>query len=477
MMLPRGTQEQFIDKCVTALKSKSTKKCVAVAPVAYGKSLCIAQIVSKLDSPVIILQPNKELLQQNYLKFVSYGSKATVCCQSLKLFQKNRTSYTVIDGKEMPCKVLSEITYATTGSVTSMAADIKALGVKYMIIDECHLSTSTKSVLRKLMEATGIKNILGVTATPVILTSSMEGSYIKMLTSTSKNLFSTIIHVVQVSEMVESKYWSKLAYEIKDVDTKNLKYNTSGAEYSDKTIEEHYIHNKLHDRAVKKVKLLRAQGKKSILIFAPNIATARHLTANINGSEFIHGKTKPKERAEIINRFKTLETDVLINVEILTAGFDHPQLDTLIMLRPTASIGFYYQILGRITRIHPDKKYGLVVDYSGNVHRFGKIENLNYEYIDGYGWGMFSKDKLLTGVPIKMDNKPTKDTIKKSVTIEGSKSIKDHGRTKIWFGKHAGTELQHVPSRYLAFILENFDFGNQRMLSLKNSIQIILKLK
>lgn len=477
MITLRGTQGEFVDKAVGILTSKSVKKCVMVAPVAYGKSICIAAIVDRLDAPTLILQPNVELLKQNYSKFTSLGNRASLCSQSLKVKVKKGRPYTVIDGKEKPCDRIGKVTYATAGSVKSLTKKVKDAGVKYLIIDECHLNTSNASVIRKFIKDTNIKNILGVTATPVLLRSSMGGAMLKIMSKCSKNLFSTLSHVVQIDEMVNAEYWSKLIYDIKVIDASKLEFNTSGSEFTIASLQATYDENSTESKCVDEVKLLKAEGRKSIIIYVPTVAAAYSLSKKIQGSEVVEGKLDKKKRKDILDRFKNLELSVVINVEILTTGFDHPELDALIMARPTASIALYYQIIGRITRIHGNKPNGRIVDLSGNVNKFGKVEDLNYDFIDGFGWGLFSNDSLLTDYPIAARDRPNKKELIEGTTVEGFKDIQDHGKVKLWFGKHRNIELNKVPPYYLTYMLDKFDFNGNKMKSLKNSIEIFLKLK
>lgn len=473
----RGTQPKFTDSAVKFLLSKSTKKSVWVAPVAYGKSICIANIVSRLDAPVVILQPNKELLEQNYSKFVNSGGTATVCSKSFKKFIKNKRPYTEINGETMLCDEVSEVTYATPGSIKSKIDEVKAIGVKYLIIDECHLNTKSASVIKKFMNAAKIKKVLGVTATPVILSSGFGGSSLKIMTSAKVNLFSNLGHVVQIQEMIESGFWSKLVYDVKQYSREGLVFNTTGSDYTKESLKINYHDNNIEPKCVTSVKELRAEGRKSIIIFVPMVEDALRLQKLIKGSAVVHGELKTEEREDILRRFKSLELDVVINVEILTTGFDHPQLDAIVLARPTASIALYYQIIGRITRIHPDKPNGRIVDLSGNVYKFGKVEYLNYEYIEGYGWGLFTNESLLTDHPLKSLERPNKNSIKYYSGVEGWAAVKKANKVTLWFGKHAGKEIQFIDRNYLTYILDNFENKSDKILRLKEAIRTILKIK
>jgi DNA repair protein RadD len=81
------------------------------------------------------------------------------------------------------------------------------------------------------------------------------------------------------------------------------------------------------------------------------------------------------ERDEAIKKFKSGEVRAVVNVGVLTTGFDFPEIDLIIMLRPTASSVLMVQMLGRGTRPAPNKDNCLVLDFSGNIRRLGPIND------------------------------------------------------------------------------------------------------
>lgn len=89
---------------------------------------------------------------------------------------------------------------------------------------------------------------------------------------------------------------------------------------------------------------------------------------------------------------------MVCNVGVLTTGFDYPELETVILARPTMSLALYYQMIGRGVRPHPAKEYTKIVDLCGNIHLFGKVENL--EIIDGGNgkWFITNGRRRLTNV-------------------------------------------------------------------------------
>ena len=100
----------------------------------------------------------------------------------------------------------------------------------------------------------------------------------------------------------------------------------------------------------------------------------------------------------ILRKFKAGEIPVVANVGVLTTGFDYPELDTVVMARPTMSLALYYQIVGRCIRPHPSKEAAWFIDLCGNVKRFGEVKDLRL--VDGGNgkWAVWSKGRQLTNV-------------------------------------------------------------------------------
>lgn len=461
MYTPRDYQESGIEASISILTSKKPRKEIVVSPTAGGKSLYVAFSAMSVDYPLIVLQPSKELLKQNYKKFIELGGEAEIYSASMK------------------SRNLGKVTFATIGSIRKEVENVKALGVKGIIIDEAHLGTQSDSTIRNFITACGIKNVLGLTATPIYLKGGMDGAELKMMNRIKGALFKDIAHVTQISELVEKKFWSRLLYIEEEIDETLLDLNTNGSDYTLESQKKFYEGNALQNKIISYVDRLRRDNRKSILVFVPSIQEALELERLLPGSKSVYSGMSDKERDQIIEDFTTLKIDVVINVNILSVGFDHPQLDAIITARATNSIAIYYQQIGRGVRIHPLKKNCRVIDLSGNVKNFGKVELLNFEYIQGWGWGMFTGDKLLSNYPMQARRRPTKDSLRLGVKrkLAGLRDRKED--VKIWFGKYNGKTLEEVHKEnenYLSWMIENFDFNGTRMKNLKKEIEILLML-
>ena len=324
---------------VEFLRTPKMKPSIIVAPTAFGKSIVIAAIAKELGEKILVLQPSKELLEQNYDKFVTLGGTASI--------------YSASAGS----KEMGRVTYATIGSIINIAHEFKQMGVSKIIIDECDRYPRNKSgQLRRFVDGMKATHVLGLTATPLKLQTNMgdTGPYSKlvMLTNRSKHgvFFKYILHVSQIQDIVKLNYWSKLEYQSYDFDTGALVYNSSGAEYTQDSIARSYENQNIGDKIVKKI--AEVQDRKSILVAVPTIEQATNLAKRIPQAAVVHGGTPKEERKRIIEEFRNQQIRVIVQVNVLTVGFDYPELDCLITGRPTASISWWYQFVGRGTRIH-----------------------------------------------------------------------------------------------------------------------------
>ena len=455
MLELRKNQIEPVRKGIEYFSTKKPVPSIIVAPTAFGKSIVIAAIAKEVGEKLLVIQPSKELLEQNYNKFINLGGEATI--------------YSAAMGE----KEIGDVTYATIGSIVNIASKFKEYGITKVIIDECdRFPREPNGMLRRFLTASKITHILGLTATPLKLQTNLgdDGkpfSKLVMLTNRSKkgNFFKKIIYVAQIDEMVKLNFWSKLEYISYDFNTGNLVYNSTGADFTNKSIEKAYKSQNIGDKIVKKVQEL--YDRRSILIAVPSIDDAIELENRLPSCKAVYSSMSNSDRSKIIEDFKSGNLRIVAQVNILTVGFDHPQLDCIITGRPTASLSWWYQFVGRVTRIHPQKTEGLVIDFVGSVPKFGRVEDFYFKEENGV-WQLYGEDKkLLTGIPLS----------EIGLHIEGEKSPHEKAAegpsVKMPFGKYAGKEVREIPAHYREWMLSNFNWTpfNQ---NIKNEI---LRLK
>ncbi len=383
----RDYQQKASDAAVAFFQdTKKKTNAIMVLPTGSGKSLIIADIASRLDGHTLVFQPSKEILEQNFKKLCSYG---ILDCS--------------IYSASFNSKEISRITFATIGSVKGHP---ELFGhFKNVIIDECHLVNPKEGMYKDFLDILNCK-VLGLTATPYRLSSSRDfGSMLKFITRTKPHIFYDVIYHVQVSTLLDMGYLAKINYYAMNPigwNELNLKTNTTGADYTDKSVQQEYERIDFYGYLVHIVQRLMnpIQGgkRKGILVFTRFLKEAERLTKSIPGCVIVSGDTPKKEREQILEAFKSGEIPVVANVGVLTTGFDYPELDTIVMARPTMSLAMYYQIVGRAIRPHPSKEAGWFVDLCGNIKRFGEVSDLRL--VDGGNgkWAVFSNGRQLTNV-------------------------------------------------------------------------------
>lgn len=458
---------EFQKKCVYngmnyLLDNNNNKPQIIVAPTAAGKSIIIASLAKELNKPCLVLQPSKELLKQNLEKFINTGGEAKVFSASMKK------------------KEIGFVTYATLGSIKKQVNHLKTVGIETLFIDEAHFkySPSIGSEFSIFINELKPKKVIGFTATPFRLSHSINGSMLKMLTRMRPGYFKEYLHVIQISELIKENRWSKLQYEYYYFDENTLEINSSGADFTEESIKKSIqlqgINNSIYLRIIKLIN----DGCNSVLVFMDNIKNAEKMAFALSKkgikASFVSGETNSKERDLRIENFKSGKIKVLLNYGVLSTGFDYPELECLILGRPTNSLSLYYQEIGRGVRVHPNKEKCLIIDFCNNFKRFGKVETIKIHNIDMWGWGVTNNNVILTNYPMS-NPKITIDDLKSGKI--NNKGQRTNG-IKMSFGIHKGKYIEDVPIPYLKWCMNNFDF--KKIYSgeyLRKNIDQILKMQ
>jgi DNA repair protein RadD len=417
----RYYQEEAVKKGIDFFNDKKNKKnAVIVAPTGSGKSLIIANIAKALDGNVIVFQPSKELLEQNYNKYVSYGEFAEI--------------YSASVGR----KKVSNVTFATIGSVVNKPELFNEF--KYCIVDECHLvSPKDETMYQKFFTQLNLK-VLGLTATPIRMKRyNFPNPHAKicMFDRMRPRFFSEYLHIIQISEMIENGYFSDIDYINYDFKTSSLQINSTGGDYTETSIKFALKENTVLEKIEVLYNSLMEKGKvKHVLIFIDSIENATILQQRLKSCGMVTGTTKKSDRESILSNFKAGRLFGCVNVGVLTTGFDFPELDCMIGGRPTMSLGLYYQIIGRAVRPSSNKEKAYIFDFVGNYKRFGKISDFVIEQKNGF-WCIHNGVKILTNVDISEEQ------------------LLETGEITIDFGKHKGKKISEVPKEYLKWFFEN----------------------
>lgn len=439
----RDYQEEAIRIGLEVLRDIKGRREIITAVTASGKSLIIAGICEQLtDGNILVLQPDKTILGQNLTKIESFGVFPAVYSASIKR------------------REIGKIIYATPKSVSYEV--LKDANIKYCIIDEVDFGSKNDSHTIKLLKQLGIKSVCGVTATPLhIDASGQDGSVARIMTQIKNPFFTDIAYVVSAEKMIKEGYWSKIKYydAFKEDGQEYLKLTTNGSDYTEESKETFF--REMHLAEEVKSFLLRMPENENALVFVPSIESLEELQSLLVDSVAVHSKMNSDLRENNIKGFLDGTYKIMISVSSLNVGFDFPELKNLICCSATNSVRIIMQRYGRILRTHEDKEFGRVICFSGNYRKFGEASEFNFEKIDGYGWGLFSGEVLMTDVPTQSKITTTKDYLreykkpKNSGIFEFSESC--DGKISMKSGSNKGIALKRLyftKRFYLKWLIE-----------------------
>lgn len=340
----RDYQKKSSDAAVNFfLDDSKDYNALMVLPTGAGKSLCVADIAYRLNADVLVLCPSREILVQNYEKAKSYGIECSMYSASVNQ------------------KKISKVTFCTIGSVKNYSELFKQF--KYVIVDEAHYINSKKGMYKDFLKQLECK-VLGLTASHYRLESSCQidrltkkpkldtaKSWLQMITSYKKPVFKEIIYNIQIDELLKHGYLANVRYfDVKPDGWEQMKLfkNTSGSDFSDKSVKYAYDKTNFSSHLANVVRRLLNNQKtgikrNGILVFTRFVEEAMELALYVDGCAVVSGDTPKNEREEIIRRFKNGEIKVVANAGALICGFDYPELDTVVMARPTMSLALWYQ--------------------------------------------------------------------------------------------------------------------------------------
>lgn len=361
----RPYQEQAVLKLLWAQQFPEPDICVL--PTGAGKSLVIADLAHRLKQPVLILQPSKEILEQNMAKMQTYVDKSEIGVYSASVGRKDLGFYT----------------FATIQSIYKKPEDFSYF--KQVIIDECHAVNpkNLDGMFTTFLKGIGSPKVVGFTATPyrqdfMYLRDEFGGlethTTTKLINRTKGRFWNRLVYNVNIGDLVESGYLTALKYMDKSVfQHEQIPTNISKSDFNLMSFEQ-----MMQDQNQKMLEavFLGTELSKSVLVFCSSVVQAKYLSSLVDGSDVVTSESTKKNREDIIKRFRSGELQTVFNVGVLTTGFDHPNLDCIVLLRPTRSIGLYYQMLGRGVRTAEGKKYCRVIDMTGTVRALGRIETI-----------------------------------------------------------------------------------------------------
>lgn len=361
----RPYQQRALDELWSWFGKHDGGNPIVEACVGAGKSLMIAALAQRADlefpgTRILVLVHQKELLEQNVEKIMAIWPTASVGLYSAGAGRK-----------DLGC----QITYATIGSIYK---DAHLLGrIDIVLADECHLiNPKEEGMWRKFLADLSKYNpstrCIGWTGTP------FRGNGV-WLTAGDTPLFTNIATKVKMRELLDLGFLSPLvpATTVTRIDAHDVR--TSGDDYVvselAKVTDTEALVNATCDEIVE-----LAKARKRWLVFAVTIEHAEHVrdALRVRGvaAEMVSSKTPKAERAQLISDFRAGRIKCLVNVAVLTTGFDVPAVDFIALLRATKSPVLYVQIAGRGMRIVDGKTDCLWADFTDTTANMGPVDDV-----------------------------------------------------------------------------------------------------
>lgn len=376
----RPYQAEAVAAVYDHLRRRDDHPCVVI-PTAGGKTPVMATIcrdvVQQWDGRVLILAHVRELIEQAAEKLHTMApdlwNRIGVYSAGLK---SRDTGHPII--------------VAGIQSVFRRAAELDRFDL--ILVDEAHmLPPDGEGMYRTFLADARVVNpnvrLIGLTATPYRMSTGMICG--------AENLLNSVCYEVGVRELIARGFLCPLKTKAghRKVDTSSL--HVRGGEFVAGEVEALMDDDSLVRSACREI-ADQTRDRHSVLIFAAGVEHALHIQRVLGemGQEcgFVSGDTLPFERAGFLKRFKEGGLKYLVNVNVLTTGFDAPNIDCVALLRPTNSPGLYYQMVGRGFRLDPSKENCLVLDFGGNILRHGPVDALEIKDRAGGSGGAPAKE-------------------------------------------------------------------------------------
>ncbi|EIA3184496.1 TPA: DEAD/DEAH box helicase [Vibrio parahaemolyticus] len=348
-------------KAVIHYFRKHSTPAVIVLPTGAGKSLVIAELARLAKGRVLVLAHVKELVEQNHAKYEGYGLKGAIFSAGLGRKETDQ-----------------QVVFASVQSVVRNLDSFKSQ-FSLLVIDECHRvpddkNSSYQKVITHLRELNpGIK-VLGLTATPYRLGMGWIYQYHTrgQVRTEESRFFRDCIFELPIRYLLDENFLTParmMDAPVLSYDFSQLKPANTGR-YKEAEMDMVIDKAKRATPQIVEQIIQYARERKGVMIFAATVRHAQEIHGLLPEGEtaIVIGDTPTPERDAIIQAFKNREIKYLVNVSVLTTGFDAPHVDLIAILRPTESVSLYQQIVGRGLRLSEGKNECLVLDYAGNSY-------------------------------------------------------------------------------------------------------------
>lgn len=364
LITPRPYQEEAFEALDLHVSTKDTNPCV-VLPTGSGKSIVIAWTIQRWKAAfpplrVCILAHRKELVQQNHAELADIWPAGDIGIYAAGLKRKD-DEHSVI--------------YASIDSIYNKWGNFAPFDL--IIVDEAHrIPAKGEGKYREFIKGCKISNknlrVIGFTATPYRMNCGPICH--------KDHILQEVCYEANVGDLIAQGFLCKLRSKVGDVqpDLTNVKRN-SGGDYIESSLAAAIDTDDLVGRTIKScMETLIRERRKSVLFFCIDMDHCKRVSAELRkygvDAPYVTAKTPGHERDRIALGFKEGRYKALCSINVFSEGFNVKRVDSVILLRPTLSVGLYYQQVGRGLRLHDSKTDCLILDYAHCIQEHGPID-------------------------------------------------------------------------------------------------------
>lgn len=353
----RPRQVEFVDSCIERLKEYGNT--LGIAPTGAGKTVMLSAVAKAMGGRTLIIQHRDELVSQNRATFlrVAPGVQTDLFTAARKRWSEGVT-FSMIQ------------TLCRPDNLETMPA------MDLVIIDEAHhvAARSYAMVVEKAKALNPDVKIFGVTATP------HRGDK-KVIVKT----FNNVADMIELGELINSGFLVKPRFFVIDCDLEDeLKKAKTSTDDFDMEEAGRIMNSKVvNDRVIEEWKK-NAGGRKTV-IFCSTVAHSQDVMAAFNAAGIsareVNGDMPDAERKQVIEDFDKSKFLVMVNVAVLTEGWDCQDVSCVVLLRPCSFKGTMIQMIGRgLRKVDPERYPGvvksdcIVLDFGYSLRAHGSIE-------------------------------------------------------------------------------------------------------
>ncbi|KLO17062.1 P-loop containing nucleoside triphosphate hydrolase protein [Schizopora paradoxa] len=377
----RPYQESCLQSCMDVLNTGTSRIGVSL-PTGSGKTTVFLSLISRMEPPENNHSATRALIIVNSIELATQASN-----QLKRLFPD--LTVEIEQGARCKASGTADVTVATYQTLLrgNRLSKFDPEKLKVVIIDEAH-HAAAPSYRRILAHFDGNIRSPDVDFIPpqhahVIPIVGFSATFSRHDGLALGSVFQRIVYHRDFLDMIKEQWLCNVKFtSVKaQLNLSNVTINTRSGEFNPTSLA-HVVNTEVVNRLVVQAWLDRASSRRSCLVFCVNLAHLRDLTATFRNAgidaRYVYAATPAAERKSLIDSFRNGEFPVLLNVGILTEGTDIPNIDCVLVAKPTRSRNLFAQMIGRGMRLSPQtgKTDCHIIDFVDSTSRIPGIVSI-----------------------------------------------------------------------------------------------------